>query len=75
MHAVLIRRFGGPEMVFDLVYDLIGDDTQESARAFTFGDAKKGLRALEQGHGAGKLVQHLAAVVARMPDPIHRPGD
>ena len=45
------------------------------ARTFAYGDAKEALRALEQGHGAGKLVLDMAGVIAGLPDPVHKPGD
>ena len=45
------------------------------ARTFAYGDAKEALRALEQGHGAGKLVLDMAGVIAGVPDPVHKPGD
>ena len=45
------------------------------ARTFAYGDAKTALRALEEGHGAGKLVLDMAGVIAAVLDPIHKPGD
>jgi len=45
------------------------------ARTFAYGDAKEALRALEQGHGAGKLVLDMAGVIAGLPDPAYKPGD
>ena len=45
------------------------------ARTFAYGDAKEALRGLEAGHGSGKLVVDMAGVIARLPDPIYKPGD
>jgi NADPH:quinone reductase-like Zn-dependent oxidoreductase len=45
------------------------------ARTFAYGEAGEALRALEQGHGAGKLVLDMAGVIAKVPDPIYKPGD
>jgi NADPH:quinone reductase-like Zn-dependent oxidoreductase len=45
------------------------------ARTWAYGDAKEALRALEQGHGSGKLVLDLATAIAGVPDPVRRPGD
>ena len=45
------------------------------ARTFAYGDAKEALRGLEEGHGAGKLVLDMAGVIAKLPDPIYKPGD
>jgi len=45
------------------------------SRKFAYGEAKEALQALEQGHGAGKLVLDMAGVIAAKPDPVYRPGD
>ena len=45
------------------------------ARTFAYGDAKEALRGLEAGHGSGKVVVDMAGVIARLPDPIYKPGD
>ena len=44
-------------------------------RTFAYGDAKEALRSLEAGHGSGKLVLDMAGVIAKLPDPIYKPGD
>ena len=44
-------------------------------RTFAYGDAKEALRGLEQGHGSGKRVLDMAGVIAKLPDPIYKPGD
>jgi NADPH:quinone reductase-like Zn-dependent oxidoreductase len=142
----LVRSLGADEVIdykkerfesrvsgIDLVYDLIGDDTQERswavlkkggtlvstvqepskekaqaigvramrytaasnasqlgeidaliqagkvrplvARTWAYGNAKEALRALEEGHGTGKLVLDMAGVIASLPDPVYKPGD
>jgi NADPH:quinone reductase-like Zn-dependent oxidoreductase len=45
------------------------------ARTFAYGDAKEALRGLEAGHGTGKVVLDMAGVIAKLPDPIYKPGD
>ena len=45
------------------------------ARIFAYGDAKEALRGLEAGHGTGKVVLDMAGVIAKLPDPIYKPGD
>ena len=45
------------------------------ARTVAYGEAREALRGLERGHGAGKVVLDMAGVVAKLPDPIYKPGD
>ena len=52
-----------------------GQVRPQVTRTFAYGEAKVGLRALEEGHGAGKLVLDMAGVIAALPDPIYKPGD